>query len=381
MRLLQVIDSLAPGGAERSLVATAPYLLQADIELSVAVLHERPGLQAELTTTGTRLLVGGDGSRRENLKWLRRTLEESRPDLVHTTLFEADVLGRIAARSRRIPVVSSFVNTSYGEEHRQDPGVGTTSLRAARALDMITARVVRRFHAVSYAVADTMSQRLRVPRDRVDVVWRGRDRRALGERTEKRRRAARARFDVDDETRVLVMLSRHEADKGIDVAISAVERALPNVDSARLLVAGRTGNATTRLRDQIAAAGLEHVVTLLGPRDDTAELLCAGDVFLAPSRREGLPGAVLEAMALEIPVVGSDIPSVLEAVGDEANALLVPVGDAGGLAAAIVDTLRDPRTARARAARARARFDACFTVERSAHAMIDFYRRALEEPR
>ena len=107
-----------------------------------------------------------------------------------------------------------------------------------------------------------------------------------------------------------------------------------------------------------------------------AELLCAADVFVVPSRWEGFGSVLLEAMALEAPIVASDLPAVREVVGDDA-ALLVPPDRPDALAAAVAAVLADPAGAARRAARARERFLATFTIDRVADGMAGFYGRAL----
>ena len=98
------------------------------------------------------------------------------------------------------------------------------------------------------------------------------------------------------------------------------------------------------------------------------------------SRVEGLPGAVLEAMALETPVVASDLPMVREAIGDHAAAL-VPVGDAAALAAALRDVLVDPSAVAASTAAARRRFDEQFTPDAVVAGLSRIYERAASRRR
>ena len=95
-------------------------------------------------------------------------------------------------------------------------------------------------------------------------------------------------------------------------------------------------------------------MTFLGPRDDVPDLLCAADAVVIPSRWEGLSNVLIEAMALEAPVVASDLPTLEDAASDGETAILVPPADPARLAPAIVATLADPEAARRRAGRARA---------------------------
>jgi glycosyltransferase involved in cell wall biosynthesis len=120
--------------------------------------------------------------------------------------------------------------------------------------------------------------------------------------------------------------------------------------------------------------GLTRAVRFLGARDDVADLIVAADVVAVPSRVEGMPGAVLEAMALERPIVASDIPMIREAVGDCAAAL-TPVDNPRLLARAIEGAFAaDTSTT---TAAARARFDAKFTPERVADRLLAFYEESI----
>jgi len=122
VHLLYIIDSVVPAGAERSLLAMVPHYVARDIAVEVAYLHERPGLQDELVAAGARL-VSLDG-RYGRAGWLARTtrlVRDRRPDLVHTTLFEADVVGRLAARLAGTPVVSTLAGAPYGTGQASDP--------------------------------------------------------------------------------------------------------------------------------------------------------------------------------------------------------------------------------------------------------------------
>jgi glycosyltransferase involved in cell wall biosynthesis len=98
---------------------------------------------------------------------------------------------------------------------------------------------------------------------------------------------------------------------------------------------------------------------------------------VVPSRWEGFGSVLLEAMALEAPVVASDLPAIREVVADGATALLVPPEQPVALAAAVAATLADPASAAERARRARERFRERFTIDRVADGMVEFYRRAL----
>jgi glycosyltransferase involved in cell wall biosynthesis len=375
LRVLCFIDSLIAGGAEQSLVAMAPHLGGHGVQLEVATLHDRPGLEDELVEAGVDVsCLAGGGGRAGWVLRAARLAKQRRPDLVHTTLFESDLVGRLAATLSRTPVVSSLVNAAYGPEQRAAPGMSALRLSSARALDVVTAQRVARFHAITSSIADLMAARLHVRRSRIDVVPRGRDPLRLGRRSAGRRLDTRARLGIDDTAPVVLALARQEHQKGLDLLLDAVPPLLAQVPDVRVLIGGRRGNQTPLLERKSSELP-PGSVRFLGARSDVGDLLAAADVFVLPSRWEGLGSVLLEAMALEAPIVASDLPPVREVVGD--HALLVPAGRGDDIARAVAATLADRSSAVERAASARERFLERFTVERVAREMAAFYRRAV----
>lgn len=376
-RVLYIIDSLGHGGAEKSLAEMAPYLVGGGIDLHVAVLHDRDGFADQVRAAGAYLhsVAGGHG----RIGWLTRlmTLQRSlQPDLMHTTLFDSDILGRVVAAAGRTPIVSSWVSVQYGEVYDNEFVAPRWKLSAVKSLDLATSRLVRRFHAVSAPVAEAMCAELRIPAQRVEVIPRGRDRRRLGEPGAERRERVRRRLGLGAE-QVVLNVARQDHAKGLDVLLHAWTIVVEESPASLLLLAGRNGTRSQQVRALISELGLGSNVRLLGVRDDVPDLLCAADAFVLPSRREGLPGALLEAMALQVPIVATDIPTILEAVPGGRYAALVPVDDGIALAQAISDSLSDRTSAALRASRARARFDERFTIARVSAHMCSFYEMAL----
>jgi glycosyltransferase involved in cell wall biosynthesis len=375
MRVLYVIDSLFGGGAEESLAVLAPHLVGAGVELDVAYLHERDAaLKSALTGAGARVSTLGS-DRRLAMKALRALQRTRQPDLVHTTLFEADIIARVANITTSMPIVTSLVNEAYGPEQLGNPQLRRWKVRGAQLLDAISARRVTRFHAVSSNVARVMGSRLRIPAGRIDVIPRGRDPATLGRREPARRTQMRAQLGLAPDDVMLLAVGRHEYQKGIDVAIAALPAVKATHPTAKLFVAGREGNATGMLRTMVDTERLGDAVRFLGYRVDVPDLLCAADVFVFPSRWEGSPGSVIEAMALETPIVASDIPAVRE-VGATSSAVLIPPDDPRVLAGAIAAAIDDPHSGD-RVTTARERFLTSFTAERVAQEMLAFYERTV----
>ncbi|GAA1268174.1 hypothetical protein GCM10009665_66070 [Kitasatospora nipponensis] len=379
MHVLYVIDSLnRVGGAEQGLAAMAPGLVRSGITLDVAYLKPSDdGFQPELAVAGATVFGVHHPGRGRTAAALHALVRERGPDLVHTTLYEADVLGRSAALAARTPVVSSLVNSAYGPEHLQARGLNPWKVRAAQAVDAATAQGTRRFHALTRHVARAMTTRLRISPRRIDVVPRGRDPELLGTVTPERRAKVRADLELAEDVPVVLAAARQQYQKGLDVLLAAWPLVRREVPGAVLLLAGSPGAETPRLRALAADVDDPAAVRFLGPRGDVFDLMAAADAFAVPSRWEGLGSAAMEAMGVGVPLVCSDVPALRETVRSEDYALLVPPEQPVELAAALTRVLTDRQEAAVRVRAARARFLTSFTLHQVTAQMVEFYERSL----
>jgi glycosyltransferase involved in cell wall biosynthesis len=154
------------------------------------------------------------------------------------------------------------------------------------------------------------------------------------------RAPARAALGIDKDARVLVCVSRLSQEKGIDVLIEAMAKLKDN--SVRLCVIG-DGVERASLAARIHAAGLDGRVFLAGtrPHEEIPRWLAAADVAVLPSRSEGMPNAVLEALACGRPVVATAVGGTQELIDNPSLGILVPPGDSGALANALRVALND----------------------------------------
>jgi len=374
MHVMHVIDSMHGGGAETSLVEVIPGLASRGIRTSIVTLLADDGVFDDrlkaLGVTHIRL------RQRDPLSLvleLRRILLSERPDLVHTTLLFSNLAGRPAGRMARLPVITTLANQEYGPEHRSNSRFGSWSVRMVHAVDLATAPLTTRFHAVSDDVGMVMGRRLKIPGDRIQVVYRGRNPERLGAFTPDRRLRAREALSIDATAPVVLSVGRLDLQKGVETTIDAFRRLASQRPDAVLLMAGRPGSAVA-----IAQSAAQQVpgIRLLGHRTDVPDLMCAADVLSFPSRWEGLSGTLVEAMALRLAVVASDISSVVETIGD-VDWPLVPPGDGQALANQLLCVLKDgTRSEKVRDA-GEERFRTMFTVEAAADGMSRFYQEVL----
>jgi len=372
-RVLVVVDRVSDqAGAEASTVLLVRRLQGVAADFRVVVvgggidLVDRDALEA----AGVRFYEAG-ASLLPAVRTVRRVVAEFRPDLVHAVLFRSELVARVACY-RRVPVLGSIVNSQYSEAARA-VAPSPRKLEAVRWLDGFLARhATAHFHAVSEAAAAEATRSLGVDRSAITVIRRGRDTAVLGDRTAERRARVRQSLGVADDVPLVLAAARQEPQKRLDLLVEAYAEAAATHPKARLVLAGRQGSASSALVEQIAASGMVERIDLLGQRDDVADLMVAADVYAMSSLFEGLPGVVIEALALELPVVGFDVPTVREAVGDAG--VLVEAGDTSALAAAIGGLLDDPGAAAELAERGRRRFDELFGLDRYVDEFADLYR-------
>ena len=381
--ILYAIDALGEGGTELSLAELLPFVRDAGYRPVVATLKSRgrEGVEDGLRAAGFELRqLPGPGTLRQ-VAALRRLVTAERPVLVHTMLYQATMVARLATAARSVPVLTSLVTLSYSPYRRSTrPPSAASSVKAAvaRGVDRASGRLLTgHFHAVSEAVRREAETHMHIPRSRITVVHRGRGTERLGRPDPGRRARARATFAVPADAPLVVNIGRQEPAKGQRTLLDAARRLQPQRPDLVFIVAGREGRASGVLDEQRMSLPDPGRFRFVGHRSDVADLLAAADVFVLPSLYEGLPGGVLEAMALELPVVASDIEPVREVVEPGGNALVVPPGDAVALATAITTLLDDPERRKAFGRRSGEIFHASFTRERSAEQMLALYRRLI----
>jgi glycosyltransferase involved in cell wall biosynthesis len=166
--------------------------------------------------------------------------------------------------------------------------------------------------------------------------------------------AAKASFGVPSTRLVIGAVGRLSTEKGFDLLIRATTHLLRDGIDAELWIVG-TGDERQRLEDLISETRCGDRVRLLGYRADMIELYEAMDLFVLSSLREGLPNVLLEAMALEVPVVATRIAGVPRLIRDETEGILIEPGREDELARAMGHVLGDStlRNKLARAGRER----------------------------
>lgn len=379
VRVLIVINRLQDhGGAEVSTIEILRNLQGDEFQFLAVTLFGDADFAGKdaLVESGVDFLSAPPGFF-GRLRFLSRVIRSWRPDLVHSSLFDADMAVRIVAPIHRVPVLSSLVNTEFSEEAVQNAR-SPRKLGIVRLLVMASGWLgVSHFHAISESTAAHGRERLKISPRKITTVPRGRDPKRLGRRTPQRRAASRSALGLEERDVMILNVARREPQKGQVHLVMALERLhKAGLENAKLFIAGRDGSSSEALERAVAELELEDSVTFLGTREDIPDLLCACDVFAFSSLWEGLGGALIEALALEAPIVSYDIAAAREVV--HGCGLLVPPGDVGALAEAIAQAIEDPTLVSMAPGAARTRFEERYSTDSMCDAMGALYRRAAD---
>jgi len=252
-----------------------------------------------------------------------------KPDLVHALLFHANFASRRAGKKARIPRDRILCEIQTVEVER----------RWHLWVDRFTHKGCRLTIGNSPSVIDHLAEHAHIPRDRLRLVRGGIDPSRMTDVTP----IDRTTLPAPTGAKLILWTGRLDPIKGLDLLLRAFARIDP-ARRAHLLLAG-DGPIRPQIEQTVAALGLTERVHLLGTRSDVPSLLKAADVYTLPSRTEGLPNALLEAMAAGVPIVTTDAPGCRDLIEDKRTGLVVPYGDIDALAAALSDLLTDPARA------------------------------------
>ena len=361
VRVTLAITDLDVGGAERALVALATGLDRGRWRPSVVCLSGEGALSGPLRAAGIEVACLGVSPRRPiaAVGAVARAFREQRPALVQSFLFHANIASRLAARrAGRPPVVG---------------GLRVAERRARRrwhlTLDRLTFPLAVGSVCVSTGVKRFSSGRGKLPPDRLVVIPNGVD----ISRFDRAIPVARTSISVPEDAVLALYVGRLDPQKGLTTLLDAagtVARECPTWHLA-LVGDGPLREELTARTEIAGLAGLADRIHWLGRRDDVPGLLRAAEYLVLPSLWEGMPNVVLEAMAAGLPVVGTRVEGTEDLVTPGQTGWLVPPGQSGPLADALLEAATGPDRRRTFGRAGRARVEAEFTPE----AVVSSYER------
>jgi glycosyltransferase involved in cell wall biosynthesis len=353
VRVVLVITELDVGGAERALVNLARGLDRARWEPAVVALGPEGPLCDPLRKVGIPVACLNVKKRRPLAGFLAlaRAFRAHRPALVQSFLFHANIAARLAAPWAGHPWV-----------------VGGLRVAEPRRLHLIVDRLTHRLSAGEVCVSEGVRAHAvkagGLPEARLAVIPNGIDLDAFD------RAAGEAPLRGEGGRPRMLFVGRIDKQKGWPILLDAFERIAPRFPDWALDLVG-DGPERDRLVAELGRPGLSGCAEWLGQRGDVPALLASSDLFVLPSLWEGMPNAVLEAMAAGKAVAATAVEGTRELVVSGETGWLVPPRDAGALAAALAEAAGDPARRHRYGMAGRARIEAGFSLR----AVIAAYER------
>ena len=387
-RVLHFIESLGIGGAERTVQDVAMRLPGHGIATAVCCLRDGP-LRAPLERAGVTVFCL-DLRRRSIvlLPWfiadiarvlwrLTRLLRSQDIDILHAHIADAAMLALAAAHWCGVPLIVTFHGLGLlpTERRRGDP---RTWLR--RRLYRALARGAWRSIAVSPKVQQALCEDLGFEPARTLVLGNGIDTTAYASATTADAVSAlREELGLTASARVIVAVGRLVHNKGQAHLLEAMPLVLERFPAAVLVLVG-DGPDGAALAQHAARLGLGPALRLTGARSDVAAHLALADVFALVSSSEGVPLALLEAMAAGRPIVATAVAGIVDIIEHGRSGLLVPFAEHRALADAISVLLKDQTLARQLGANAQREARSRYDIDATVREMAALYSEAVAPP-
>ena len=362
LRVVHVVNSLACGGLEQLVCQLARR--RGGDATQVLCLYERGELSEQLDAAGVEVQVAGPArlGSCELLPRVVQSLRQFQPHIVHCHNLPALTFGGLGARCLGRP---GLVFTKHGASR---PGRG----RADRLRRWLCRR--GEMVAVSREIQKLLSDWIADERTAAHFVPNGID---LGQfRTQPDHSLRRERGWGNDF--VIIVVARLTLEKDHATLLQAFKTVSMRIPAARLLIVG-DGPARQQLLDQMHALKLKGRVEFLGSRSDIPALLHASNLFVLSSQTEGIPLAILEAMAAGVPVLATRVGGIPGVIEDDRTGCLVAPGAPEELASAMLRLAADADEAARLAAAARRAVMERFALEQTVEAYEEIYQVAAAE--
>jgi glycosyltransferase involved in cell wall biosynthesis len=370
--VLYLMPWLIVGGAENQVVQLLRFMDRQRFKPVACCIREPGALMEEVKALGIttyclhlrpkygfRVLVA--------VKKILEIIRRERIEILQAMEFNARVLGSFAAKAGRVPV--SLAAEHYTGEW-QEPGF-------KKAMKRLTVPFVDRIICVAHAQKNYLVEKRGFPPEKLEVIYNGIDLAKFDPR--KGSRFRKSEFSIPEESPVVGIIAALRPEKAHHIFLKAAKRIAADIADARFMIVG-DGEERTNLEHIARELGIAEKTVFTGVRTDVPEILSLLDVAVLCSYPvvETFPVSLLEAMAMEVPVVATRVSGIPEMVEEGKNGFLVPVGDDKALAEAVSRLLSDRGMARRMGALGRRKVEENFTIQKTVEKTQDLYLALLE---
>lgn len=396
LKVMQIITNLEIGGAQEVVHTLAKYLSRNDDCQAIVVTFADGPLREKIEKLGVPVeVLPARRYKVSNLpmfmmdmvgifRSLREIVKRHQIDVIQTHLLRSlDFLMLFLLYTTSVQAVLwTFHNTNYQHElikYNQQAKIkwlGHLKVNSHRWLYRSTARLVSGFVAISEDVRQSMIKGIGPIGQRITTIANGVDVERYQQQVD--RKAVRAELGLPEEAQVVAMVALFREQKGHRFLVEAMETLSTKHPDLHILLIG-DGDLRPAVETQVATANLGHCIHFLGNRPDVPDLLAASNIFVLPSLWEGLPMAVLEAMATGLSVVVSDLAGTRKIVTPDKTGIIIEPGNSKMLANALDQILSTPTKAEALGQAAQTWVEEVYSARKQANDHIALYRRLLAE--
>ncbi|HVG19537.1 MAG TPA: glycosyltransferase [Blastocatellia bacterium] len=370
-RVLHLINSFEIGGTERQAVALIGRLDPERYDVKVAALRNRGPFYQEIEARFPNvpefpLTSFYNANAVRQLARLRALMTRERIDILHAHDFYAGLIGAAAGRLAGARVIACQRHLKLSNRAVHEWGT------------RLTHRMAHRILVNSEAIRDHILSRGGARAAKIIVIKNGISSIADSPEARDLRDRVRRELELGEDSKLVGMVARLQPVKGHRFFLEAAARVVGKEPKAQFVLVGG-GPLKGDIEDQAARLGIKGRVHLLGDRTDAARLVASFDLLVLASLHEGLPNAVMEAMAAGVPVVATAVGGTKELIADGETGYLVPPADADALSERIAFALANEAD-RIRVAEAARRFvNAEFGVERMVASVQRLYDELMRE--
>ena len=378
INILYLITDLDIGGAEKALARTVIGLDKRKYNPTVCCLRGHGPVTEEIESAGVKVTQLNMSNKFDLAAVFRLfcLLGEERISIIHSYLYHANILGRIIGRVARVPIIISSERSVILSEEIVNKNTLEMGSRLRRLINGLSMRLSDRVVTVSELVRETLIAASKIDPERLVTIHSGVN--WEGYQIDVDITAKKKGVGLETPASVIGAIGRLDRVKGVEYLLRAAAKVILKTPDAAFLIVG-DGSQREAMEQLARSLGISHRVVFTGQRDDVPELLAVMDVLVLPSLYEGLPNAVLEAMAAGKPVIATRVGGTPEVVEDEVTGLLVPPRDPEALAQAIIALLQDRERAKAMGRAGRERVEKHFSVERMVQQTEDLYKELVRE--
>ena len=368
MNILYVVTSLDVGGTQKMLYETIKNMDRDKYQIVVCSL-KKGGIYGKILSDLDIKIISLKMNNRSGLLnififipsvlKLSKIIHKEKIDIVHSWLFQANIISRISARLAGVNRVISSVRVMEQEKKWQ------------LFIERITSNLCKKIIVNSRALKNFLLEKNVADSEKIEVIYNGIE---VSENSDKRN--IFKELGLKENEKIIGTVGRLHKQKGIEYFLESAKIILPSVGfSLKFIIVG-DGPERKKLESKARRLGIKNEVLFTGIREDAINLISIMDIFVLPSLWEGTPNVVLEAMLWGKPVISTEVGGVPELIENQVDGILVKPGNPVALADAVLQALKNERESIQMGIRAKEKVKKYFSIEKMVEQTEKLYQLA-----